>query len=730
MFIVIRSMLHKYVCLFAMMAVMHSFSFAQKGNEPILVTDLLKVKSIGPVRLSDDGKRAVYTVTSVIPDEKAPDDFVYQSQIWMVETDANARPAQITYSKEGASQPALSPDGNTLAFVRNTDGKPQIFLLSVSVGGEPRQLTKAKYGASNPIWSPDGTKIAFSSGMSMREYANDSILNPLKKIPSFPMEKPGQDNQFILSSRARPDANGTLDEVRAYLAKNEADKKAKVITKLQFQEESATSGEYNINHIFITGIIAESKPVAVTSGFYSFRNHQFAGDNTIIVETIIDSTRMPDRILESEIWQVNTDGMGLKKIAAEKDKAFANTTVSRDGKWIAYTKGKTEFAAIAALEIRMLQPGSDAVVIPYDRVKQSMNWSANNKYLYFTSPSNGGIILNRLEVATKKITALSSTDEGVGGYDTKADKMVFSKTNLESPFELYLADASAKNVRVVTALNSSWLMSKRLSIPEKHRFINSGGQEVEYWVMKPSQYQPGNKYPMILEIHGGPSAMWGPGESSMWHEYQYFCSKGYGVVYCNPRGSGGYTEAFLRGNIKDWGAGPTSDVLTALDKAVAEGWADTSKLVVTGGSYAGYLTAWIVGHENRFKAACAQRGVYDLRTFMGEGNAWRLVPNYFGGYPWDKESLAVIERESPINYVQNVQTPMIIFHGENDLRTGIISSEQFYKSLKIQGKAVEYVRHPGATHEITRSGNNRQRIDQMLRTWEFFERYIGNTTKK
>jgi dipeptidyl aminopeptidase/acylaminoacyl peptidase len=210
----------------------------------------------------------------------------------------------------------------------------------------------------------------------------------------------------------------------------------------------------------------------------------------------------------------------------------------------------------------------------------------------------------------------------------------------------------------------------------------------------------------------------------MWHEFQFFCAKGYGVVYCNPRGSGGYGLDFLRANIKDWGAGPTSDVLTALDKTVAEGWADTGRLVVSGGSYAGYLVAWIVGHDHRFKAACAQRGVYDLATFFGEGNAWRLVPNYFGGYPWEPATKAILQRESPITYVANITTPLIIFHGENDRRTGFVQGEMLYRSLKVLGRPVEYVRHPGATHELTRSGDNRQRIDQMLRTYEFFERYI------
>jgi dipeptidyl aminopeptidase/acylaminoacyl peptidase len=704
--------------------------FAQKGNEPVLVTDLLKVKAINSVTLTNDGKRAAYVVVSVIQDEKSLEDFVYQSQIWVVNTDSNAIPIQVSFAKEGASQPAWSPDGRTLAFVRNLDGKSQIFLLNMN-GGEPRQLTKAKYGATGPVWSPDGKLIVFTASFTIKDYANDSILNPNHSIPPFPLEKPGLGNSYMLNSSAKPDANGTMEEVRSYLARNEVDKKAKVITKLQFHEEATTSGDWNITQVFITDIAPENKVVPVTSGFYSYRNPRFTGNSkSLYLESNRDSTRMPDRSLETEIWQINTDGTGLQKIAGEKEKVFGNNSVSLSGKWIAYTSGKTEYISIPSLEIMSMQPRSAPILIPYDRNKQSLTWSKNEKFLYFTSPSNGGVLLNRLDLATKQITALTTVQEGIGSFDVKDDKLVFVKTNPDSPFELYIADASAKNARAVTSLNSSWIINKRLSIPEKYIFTNNIGQEVEYWVMKPSNYQPGKKYPLLLEIHGGPSAMWGPGESSMWDEYQYFSSKGYGVVYCNPRGSGGYSETFLRGNINNWGEGPTSDVLTALDKTVAEGWADTSRLIITGGSYAGYLTAWIVGHDHRFKAACAQRGVYDLKTFFGEANQWRLVPNYFGGYPWQKEFETIIEKESPINYVQNITTPIIIFHGESDLRTGLVSGEQFYKSLKVMGKPAEYVRHPGATHEITRSGNNRQRIDQMLRTWEFFERYIRFAEQK
>ena len=210
----------------------------------------------------------------------------------------------------------------------------------------------------------------------------------------------------------------------------------------------------------------------------------------------------------------------------------------------------------------------------------------------------------------------------------------------------------------------------------------------------------------------------------MWHEFQYFAAQGYGVVYANPRGSSGYGQAFQFANYRDWGVGPSEDVLAAATDAAKEAWVDTAKQVITGGSYAGYLAAWIVSHDNRFKAAFAQRGVYDLKTFMGEGNAWRLTPNYFG-LPWEAEETTKIEFNSPYNYVDKIKTPLLIKHGENDLRTGVIQSEMMYKSMKYLGKQVEYVRMPGATHELSRTGNVRQRIDRMLRIYEFFERFVG-----
>jgi dipeptidyl aminopeptidase/acylaminoacyl peptidase len=413
-------------------------------------------------------------------------------------------------------------------------------------------------------------------------------------------------------------------------------------------------------------------------------------------------------------------------LLGKKGQGYNSASVSPSGKWLAYQQGTTSFVSVPALYVMPLSgTEKDALAIPYDRNKGGLTWADDESALYFTAQSNGGVLLNKAELAIRKVTRLNTPEEGAGSFSVKGNTLVYVKTEVANPFELYSLNTNTGKSERISDFNYSWVKQKQLSYPEKFTFKNEKGLTVEYWVMKPAGLKAGQKYPVVLEIHGGPSAMWGPGESSMWHEFQFWCSKGYGVVYANPRGSGGYGYDFLRANVNDWGNGPMSDVLTALSKATsASAWADTSRMVVTGGSYAGYLIGYIIGHDKRFKAACSQRGVYDLRTFFGEGNAWRLVPNYFGGYPWEKAVLPILERESPINYVQNITTPYIMFHGENDLRTGVIQSEQMYRSLKVLGRPVEYVRHPGATHEITRSGNNRQRIDQMLRTWEFFERFV------
>ena len=698
-------------------------SFSQKGNELIKVTDMLKIKTAGSVTLSNDGSKAAFTVTSIEPDDTKID-YRYVSQVYMINTDGSSL-KQLTSSKDGSSQPAWSPDGRQLAFVRAVDTKPQIFILPME-GGEAMQLTRSKYGAANPKWSPDGRQILFASGISLSDLLKDSVLNPTHAIPIWSVEKPGfNKNENLKFTTAKPNPDGNMEEVRAYLAKDEVDKKAKVLNKLNFQDETNVSAETNFTQFYITEVKDSAKPKLVTKGFYRYNNIDFAPNGSLVISGYVDSMITPDRALENQILTANADGSNLKLLLGKPNMNYNGAKLSPSAKWLAFIYGTTSFVEVPQLAIMNMNSASkDIITIPFDRNTNNITWSNDEKYIYFSAQSNGGQPLYRVNMDTKMVEELSEYSSGVLSFDVAGSKIVFTKTQVSDPSELYIADASMKNIKLVSNFNS-WVKEKKLSMPEKKTFVNDKGMTVEYWVMKPTNYSSGKKYPLLLDIHGGPAAMWGPGEASMWHEFQFFCSKGYGVVYCNPRGSGGYGKDFLRGNVMDWGTGPTKDVLTALDKTVGEGWADTAKLVVTGGSYAGYLVAWIIGHDHRFKAACSQRGVYDLATFFGEGNAWRLVPNYFGGYPWEPEVNATLVRESPITYVKNITTPYIIFHGENDRRTGFVEGEMMYRSLKVLGRPVEYVRHPGATHELTRSGDNRQRIDQMLRTYEFFERYIG-----
>lgn len=723
------------------------FVSAQQAKEPVKITDLLKIKSISDVTLSKDGSKAAFTVTVIEPDPDSKPDYKYVNHIYMVPSDGSAPPRELTV-KEGSSQPAWSPDGRQLAFVRLAAGKPQVFIMPLD-GGEPVQFTHFKYGAGTPAWSPDGKEILFSSNIQLKELIRDSLLNPDHHVPAWPYEQPGfGKNEPLHPSSAKADPDGDIEAIRAYLEGDVTDKKAKVVDKLNFQDETNVNAELSFNQYFIQEVgQGDGQPRRVTHGFYRYSRVDFMPDGRLVITASIDSTTHPDRVLESGIYLADKDGSHIHLLLGEKGKVYSNATVSPSGKWLAFQYGSTSFVTVPQLAViplaeqvgskSSIQPGAreaagksetaeqPVIPIPFDRAKANYTWSADEKYLYFTAQSNGGAPLYRAAIASGKTEQLSDYNSGTGSFDLREGRLVFVRTEVNDPFELYTADAALRSPKRISVFNDDWIRHRQLVQPEKHSFLNDKGMTIEYWVMKPANYVPGKKYPLLLDIHGGPSAMWGPGESSMWHEFQYFCGRGYGIVYCNPRGSGGYGLDFLRGNVEDWGTGPTSDVLTALDKAVGEGWADTAKLLVSGGSYAGYLVAWIVGHDHRFKAACCQRGVYDLATFFGEGNAWRLVPNYFGGYPWEPTVKAILERESPISYVANITTPLIIFHGENDRRTGFVQGEMLFRSLKVLGRPVEYVRHPGATHEITRSGDNRQRIDQLLRTYEFFERWIG-----
>lgn len=687
-------------------------------KKSIEVTDLLKIRTIGKPQISPDGLQILFTIMEIKEDTDKKGEFAYFTHLYIGDKFTKTyRP--LTFGKYSISNPSWSPDGKSILFTRDLGNKSQAYLLKLN-GGEPMPLTTSSKGVTNAIWSKDGTSIYYQERKSLSEFLQDSLTFVNNTFPSWNLEKPNVNTTDIFK-RAKPNPNGSLTEIRAYLNQNEKDKKAKVINRINFQEETTTSGEFAWNYVYKMSIAGIEKPKLVNQPLDRWIEWEEVSSGFItIIPT--DSIAHPDRVLESKITLYKNGSH--KDLVSKKGYSYSNLTWNPSGNILAFIETSTNLVENGTLKMINLTDNSISNV-PFDRTITQMKWSEDGSVLFFSAQDRGGVPIFSYHMEHKKIIQNTSEIAGVLGFDCKNDFMVYAKTCIQNPSELYINNTEGNNEVLFTEENVKWLNEKFISIPVKKSFKNTLGQMVDYWVMKPKNYKEGVKFPMVVEIHGGPAAMWGTGEASMWHEYQYYASKGMGVVYSNPRGSGGYGSRFLASNVKDWGAGPMSDVMKMTDLAIQEGWVDSTQVAVTGGSYAGYLVTWIVGHTNRFKVACSQRGVYELSTFFGEGNAWRLVPKYFGGYPWEKSTRVILDRESPLTYVSNIRTPLIIFHGESDLRTGVIGSEMLYKSLKVLGREVEYVRHPDASHEITRNGNNRQRIDQMLRTFEFFSRYIN-----
>jgi len=742
-------MQHRQLLLISLVLIWATCAVAQP-NTRVLVSDLTRIKQVGGIQLSPKSSpgqlQALYTLITTEPTPDQPLEYDYRTHIYLT----NGQPGDskaLTRGAESARQPVWSPDGKQIAFVRTVRGKSQVFVMPVS-GGEAYQLTSLAYGAGSPVFSPDGKRILFSSSVSFTELMADSTLNPGRGGPLWSLEKPGMSTADLLPKKDAPKANpdGSLAEIRAYLAKDVADNKAKVITRLNFQGESTTEPVMSFAHLYVIEVREGAAPKAISRGFASYQAAVWLPNGqAVLAVTDRDPANHPDREVDNAIVAISTDVPGLvTPVLSEAGKSFGAPNPSSNGQKMAYLVGNSRGVGFANLALADLNgtTATNAKQIAFDRAASNLVWanvpeaksargakktatsSAGELVLYFTASADGGIPLFRLNTRTNVIDRLTTPESGVTSFDVNGTELVFAKTEVADPSALYAASPDATSSRKIASPNADWLAGKTLSYPKKAVYTNSKGQAVDYWIMKPANFAAGKMYPLVLNMHGGPTAMWGPGEPSMWHELQYLCAQGYGVVYANPRGSGGYGQAFQAANYRDWGTGPAEDVLAAATAAAREPWVDTTRQVITGGSYAGYLTAWIVAHDNRFKAAFAQRGVYDLTTFMGEGNAWGLVPNYFG-LPWEPGAQAILDANSPYSFVQNIKTPLLIKHGENDLRTGIIQSEMMYKSLKVLGRPVEYVRMPGATHELSRTGNVRQRIDRLLRIYEFFERFVG-----
>ncbi|WP_439489679.1 S9 family peptidase [Algoriphagus sp.] len=709
------------VCLSILM-LWTSLVWAQE-KKPVQLSDLSKIVTVSDPEIIPDGKHVLFVKSFI--DSTKEDGFSYKSQLIMMDIQNPQEFKILNSPATNLSNYAVSPDGKNLAFSREWEGKPQIWILPLD-GGEAQLLTSEKNGASGPVWSPDGKKILYSIAVPLWAIEGD---------PSWPNPRPGREygdepnypaiKEGLVKDESKPNMDGDVNELRAWLAKNASKNDPRVIDRLNFLGERGLSTDIDFRHLVVIDLNTK-KSESLTSGYRSFGSAAWSPDGSYILASSVEGNGHPDDIEDSNIYKINLSDKSVSVFLQQENYRLGGPTFSPDGKFVLVSGQDTEdrvFNQSLIGTVKVDGSGLKWFTEELDRRVGGAKWSDDSKSIFFSGPNEGGITLYQADVSNGEISKIITGPVGINSFDVHGDQLVYAKTEVANPSEMYVASLDGKNEKVLTDYNSTWLADRWVSVPSEHHF-EQDGFGVDYWVMPPFGLKDGAKHPTVLEMHGGPTAMWGPGESSMWHEFQVLAGRGYGVVYANPRGSGGYGKTFQKGNYQDWGDGPAKDVLTALDKAAAEyKWIDEEQLVLTGGSYAGYLTAWIVGHDHRFKAALAQRGVYDLTFFMGEGNAWRLVPYYFG-YPWEDGIKELMDYNSPQSYVQNIQTPLMIFHGDNDLRTGVRQSELLYKSLKIMGKPVEYIRYPNEGHELSRSGAVHRRLDRIGRIVEFFERYV------
>jgi dipeptidyl aminopeptidase/acylaminoacyl peptidase len=701
-----------------------AFVSHSQTKKPIVASDLMKIATTSWLQISPDGTKAVTVVNRKAV--KNENEYYYTRHLYLLDLTGKDQPLQLTFGDRNDGQPQWSPDGKQIAFVRADGEKSQIWLLPLS-GGEAHAITKAEYSAFSPRWSPDGKKILYAASIPF--YA-------IEGKTTWTYERPGREQgdepnfknmKADEKKKVTTSPDGNLQDVRAWLAKNASESNPRVLNRQNIQGELNLQPDENFTHLFLIAATGEEKAVQLTSGFQNFNNAEWSPDGKKIICDSKAYTVHPDKERDSDLWIIDVESKQAKQLLHWEGYSISNPQFSPDALSISFfantTSGRFYSQAIIATATANGEKPA-LLTASLDRDAGQAIWSADSKTIYFVAQIDGDIPLFSVPAKGGAITKIIGNDSGINDFDVKGDRVVYALTETKNPWEVYTYSLKEKSSKQISKLNEGWLSERQIIYPKEYWLTRPDGTKVQYWVMEPVGKKEGVKYPTILNIHGGPSAMWGPGIFSMWHEYQLENSWGYGVVYSNPRGSGGYGDKFKRANFKDWGTSPAGDILASLDEAINNNsWIDKDQLFVEGGSYAGYMVAWIVGHDHRFKAANAQRGVYDLSTFMGEGNAWRLVPDHFGGYPWEKETKQLLDFNSPLTYVNSINTPLLIIHGDQDLRTGVIQSETLYKSLKILNKPVEYIRYPKEGHELTRSGNPGRMMDHLLRVIEFFERY-------
>lgn len=643
--------------------------------------DIFQLQWASDPQVSPDGRQVVYVRNhaDIMADR-------YRQNLWLVDT-AGTNHQPLTSGSENHSQPRWSPDGTRIAYVGNQDGKPQLYVRWLENDREARlaQLTESPAALA---WSPDGTRIAFSMFVPARP-------KPFVQMPAAPRGAEWAD-------------------------------RARFVDQLVYRRDGRGYRRAGHTHVFVVPADGGA-PLQVTQGDFDHGGTvSWTPDGKALV---FAANRRADADYEPRrdtLYRLEL-GTGALTTLFEHAGPVVGPQVSPDGRWIAFRAFTDRERAYQQQELWLV--GSEGgeprrLAAELDRDIGPLYWAGDSRGVYFQYDQFGDthIGLADLRGAAREVVA------GVGGasvgrpypgasYSVGGGTIAFTRASTERPAEVAVATRRGKVTRL-TALNENLLGQRRLGAVEELWYESSvDGRRVHGWIIKPPGFDPARKYPLVLEIHGGPFANYGPRFS---YELQSYAAAGYVVLYTNPRGSTSYGAEFADLIHHAYPGHDHDDLMDGIDAVIAQGYVDPERLYITGGSGGGVLTAWAIGMTDRFRAAVVQKPVINWYSFAFVTDIPIIATRYwFGAMPWDDPEEYL--RRSPISLVGNVTTPTMVLTGEEDWRTPISESEQYFQALKLKGVEAALVRIQGAPHSIVHRPSNA--IEKVLHVIGWFDRY-------
>lgn len=662
------------------------------GTRLVRAEDLFKLKTIASEQISHDGARVAYVVSSMDGTKNT-----YLTNIWIADV-ASGRTWQLTRG-DSDGDPAWSPDDKWIAFDSGRDEKSQIYRISLE-GGEAQRLTDLPNGASGPSWSHDGSRILFS--------ATSKDKQPPAHID-------------FSAAGFTPSADQRTSDIR-------------IITR-QFWEANGAGPIYN-RHRHVWLMAADGSGVKqLTSGEWSERGAVWSPDDRTIA---YNSFRGEDPYgLRDDIYVLSSDGGAPRRIPLALV-GNDGPTWAHDGQGLYYFKTiNHDPAAYPALAYTAVDGSAQREILPVDTVAfgdailTDMDeggagcgplFDPHDRWYLAIASKPGATALVKYDARTGALQTIAGGDREILECSMSDDgnRTAFVASDATHPGELYVADTTGGQAKRLTDINAAYLASVDLSVPQPLRVRDPAGFDVQAWVMRPPHAVAGRRYPLVLDIHGGPQTEFG---NAFFHEFQYLAALGYVVVYADPRGSVGFGHAFEAALNDDWGDAMFQDEMAVLDAAVRNPDVDPNRLGVSGGSYGGYASLWLISHTDRFKVAIAERVASDLLSqwLSGDANvAWDT--KYSQGNAWDHFDRNW--RQSPQAYVASIHTPLMLLHSDGDIRTPPGQTLEIYSALKILGRTVEFVDVPRDDHDLSRTGEPIHRVERLHISADWLAKYL------